>query len=1132
MASHIFFIKEKASLLKIGAYILAGLGLIALSICTYGIAPTIVSKVFLGAATILGASSNIHGFDYLSKGYEDDNFPDSYDLGFFDFLKKRKKIRRYELLDINEISCKYDNDYQRKKDKEDEDKLKKELYKKFGKLKMVQKKQEDDNENYLNKINKKKANLMINLNKEEKKGIIGNQILNNAGKNILTDDDFENGGDIHQKLQKCENGLKGIYNNAILGEVKREFKNQIDKLDKNNKKESEEIDIIKQKFEEKQAKLNNKIQSINNKYKLHSEKNNKKSEEIKIFNQQYNGLNNKQKELNNQIDNYNKKVQLINNGNNLIKIDENEGKNLNAKQEEIQKERVKMDKKREELKNEIEELQKEGDKIEEEKKECQKEIEQSEAEKENIDNKINEFNKKIEYINKEVEIANNLKIDDLELKEIKDDQFLLNIKKQDMNLPELNTAIKKVENDCNTAFQKAIEDLSKHEVEKEEAEKIKILRNECQSKLEKIVNEKHSNWDNCFNKLFFAKDYIYNIDDVYKIVKFNLKDKKDVIDFKYLCNSNEEMLLNELSNINDRNKIIFGNFFDEINQSWSSFSLIPNNNSYLFLFKDSRGKNPPDQLLNFVKKYTNNNYISKINKKIENKNGKYSEVDAIENIKIIAEEICQNKDDFIKNFENFSFFKEDQKKKEDMKKNIYPNEFIKSEYDEIKERNNTTRIPIGLFSYYFINKENKNRIDIDFVNKIYEILQNYDEISKEEKRLLKKEYNLINDQHFRNKFFDNNINNKENVEDKDSEESNKENEDDKESIKENKESEENKNDNIQNENKDNGGNMENENKNENENNESDINNDIKWNVINLENDKHSINQEKNNGKNTINNSNSNSENNNFENNIKKNKNSFEIENYKEENNKENEELNNSNNLNNKEKKSMNDSLAQNENNEESNTNIINNEIINNSIFGENNEEKQENISDLLLKDKNEKNEDNSEKEDKGKIIDKKSDLLSNNDKIKDKANNSLLKSLNENSDNDITKRNEEIEISKNINIKESEDKLSEDHHSEENKRNEEINKNENQKIKDDQSINKSELKKEMSIEGKTNLKKLNEKTKNSSKNNIEISQNLNHDQFDSKDELNNTKNKKSKKNKNEIGKVEKKNKICPMCIII
>jgi len=72
----------------------------------------------------------------------------------------------------------------------------------------------------------------------------------------------------------------------------------------------------------------------------------------------------------------------------------------------------------------------------------------------------------------------------------------------------------------------------------------------------------------------------------------------------------------------------------------------------------------------------------------------------------------------------------------------------------------------------------------------------------------------------------------------------------------------------------------------------------------------------------------------------------------------------------------------------------------------------------------------------------------------------------------------------------------------------------------------------MSIEGKTNLKKLNEKTKNSSKNNIEISQNLNHDQFDSKDELNNTKNKKSKKNKNEIGKVEKKNKICPMCIII
>ena len=1121
--TYFFFIKEKASLLKIGALILAGFGMIALSICTYGIAPGIISKVLLGAGITFGISPNIHALDYISKGYEDDNFPDSYDLGFFDFLKKRKKIRRFEFLDINEISNKYDNEYQRKKDKEDEDKLKKEINKKFGKLKMLQKREEDDNENYLNKINKKKANLLKNLNKEEKKGIIGNQILSNAGKNILTNDDFGN-GDIHQKLKKCGEGLKGIYDNAILGEVKKEFKNQIDKLVKNNKKESEEINIIKQKFEEKKNKINNKVQSINSKCKLHQEKNNKKSEEIKIFNQQYNDLNNRQKELNNQIDNYNRKVELINNGNNVIKIDENEGKNLNAQQEEIKKVRVKMDKKREELQNGIEELKKEGDKIEEERKECQIEIDQSEVEKENIENKIKEFNKKIEYINKEVEIANNLKIEDLELKEIKDDQLLLNIKKPDMNLPELNTAVKKIENDCNNIFQKAIEDLSKHEVEKEEVEKINILRNECQSKLEKIVNEKHFNWDNCFNKSFFAKDYIYNYDDLYKIVNFNLKGKRDVIDFKYLCDSNEDMLLNELNNINDRNKIIFGNFFDEINQSWSSFSLIPNNNSYLFLFKDSRGRNPPDQLLNFIKKYTNNNYICKINKKIENKSSKYSEVDAIENIKIIVKEICEDKDDFVKNFENFSFFKEDQKKKEDMKKNIYPNEFIKAEYDEMKERNNTTRIPIGLFSYYFTDRENKNRIDIDFLNKIYEILQNYDEINKEEKKLLKEEYNLINDQHFRNKFYDNNINNKENAEEKDIEESsNKENEDDKKAIKESKESEENKNDNIQNENKDNGGNM------ENENNESNINNDIKWNVINLGNDKNNLNQEKDTGKNLINNNNCNSENNNLENNINKiNNNSLEIENYKEENNNENGEFNNSNNLNNKEKKYIDDSLGCNKNNEESNEYIINNENINNNIFEENNnqnnteEENQENISDLVLKD--DKKEDNSEKDDKGKITEKKSDLFSNNGKIKDKTNNSIIKSLNENSDNDITKHNKGINISKNNIIKESMDKLSEHHHSEENKA--------NQKIKDDQSISKSKFQEEMSKEGKTNLKKLNEKTKNSSENRIEISKNLNSNQIDSKNKLNNNKKKILGNNKDKIGNIEKKSKICSKCIII
>ena len=94
--------------------ILGGLSLIGLSICTLGIAPSIVTAGFLAASLIIGGSFMAKGIDYLHKGYEDEFFPDSYNLGFFDFLKKRKKVRRYiEFMD--DICIKHDRDYQKKK---------------------------------------------------------------------------------------------------------------------------------------------------------------------------------------------------------------------------------------------------------------------------------------------------------------------------------------------------------------------------------------------------------------------------------------------------------------------------------------------------------------------------------------------------------------------------------------------------------------------------------------------------------------------------------------------------------------------------------------------------------------------------------------------------------------------------------------------------------------------------------------------------------------------------------------------------------------------------------------------------------------------------------------------------------
>ena len=117
--TYFFFIKEKASLIKIGSYILGGLTLIGLSICILGIAPGIVSAGLMGASSIIGLTSISQGIDYFRKGYEDDFFPDSYNLGLFNLFKKRKKVRRF-IEFMNDICIKHDNDYQNKKNKADE----------------------------------------------------------------------------------------------------------------------------------------------------------------------------------------------------------------------------------------------------------------------------------------------------------------------------------------------------------------------------------------------------------------------------------------------------------------------------------------------------------------------------------------------------------------------------------------------------------------------------------------------------------------------------------------------------------------------------------------------------------------------------------------------------------------------------------------------------------------------------------------------------------------------------------------------------------------------------------------------------------------------------------------------------
>ena len=85
----------------------------------------------------------------------------------------------------------------------------------------------------------------------------------------------------------------------------------------------------------------------------------------------------------------------------------------------------------------------------------------------------------------------------------------------------------------------------------------------------------------------------------------------------------------------------------------------------------------------------------KINKIKENNDNKFSEVDAIENIKIMAQELSNNFDEFLKNFEIYSkFYNEDKTKKLNKKKNINPVQFIRYIYNSIKKRNNKSLISL------------------------------------------------------------------------------------------------------------------------------------------------------------------------------------------------------------------------------------------------------------------------------------------------------------------------------------------------------------------------------------------------------------------------------------------------------
>ena len=114
---NVFFFTEKASILKIGAMILGGIGLIALPFVGLGMGLIGTIGTICGAyfGSILGGQLIANGLDDLIKGEYDNSFPGSYDLSYLKITENRIKHRKFNKVKIDEICNEFDIEYEKKK---------------------------------------------------------------------------------------------------------------------------------------------------------------------------------------------------------------------------------------------------------------------------------------------------------------------------------------------------------------------------------------------------------------------------------------------------------------------------------------------------------------------------------------------------------------------------------------------------------------------------------------------------------------------------------------------------------------------------------------------------------------------------------------------------------------------------------------------------------------------------------------------------------------------------------------------------------------------------------------------------------------------------------------------------------
>ena len=621
------------------------------------------------------------------------------DIEFSEYLKNRKNIKIYKEYDLYELLKEYDNNLDKNSELIEEELSKVYMKKNVDKLCLFNKDIEldkvldfvekiDNDNNILNeKIDKCNNELKKFLDKDKTKSLLETYFLRLVGKDVFSNG-YKNLNYFKEKMNTII-GKEKLVNLIIIQGIQNQINKHIEEQKGIWNSLKTKLNEKSRELQEKKIKLSNKILNYNSKREAFNEKVDSANELIKINNE----INNK--ECEDVIENFKKFG--------------------------------------EDLKNESEQIELDKKNIE--------------IESNNINKEIEDCNKLNGELNNKINISNNLK--DNIIIDFDKDSINIKFKSAGLKIPEFENIFKKFEENLKLIVDGEIKRISESIVYEENNKIIIDKIVQFEEIIEKIINEKNQLFNNCFNKSFSKNNYLYDSNDMNKIINYNLN--KILKDSYYISEIYDKNIFDQAKKALENRKIVFGNFLNDYN-IWVSFCLIPKHSPYTFLYKSSNGENPSYDLKDFVKNITGDYYIEKINKININNNEELTEVDAIENVKIMIQEIQKDKNEFINNFEKFNnFYTGTKNNKEELKYKIYPTEYVKSLYNEIKIKTNSTRISLGLFKYYYLDREKNNPIIIEYLDKIYEILMNNKEIENQEKDILKQEYDKIKNVYEQNK---------------------------------------------------------------------------------------------------------------------------------------------------------------------------------------------------------------------------------------------------------------------------------------------------------------------------------------------------------------------------------------------